>query len=48
LADPDVKRKLNAMGMTLVGSTPEQMVQEIRTETVKLRLIAAGIPGGVN
>ena len=48
LADPDVKRKLNAMGMTLVGSTPEQMVQEIRTETVKLRQIAAGIPGGVN
>ena len=48
LADPDVKRKLNGMGMTLVGSTPEQMVQEIRTETVKLRQIAAGIPGGVN
>ncbi len=48
LADPDVKRKLNAMGMTLVGSTPEQMVQEIRSETVKLRQIAAAIPGGVN
>jgi tripartite-type tricarboxylate transporter receptor subunit TctC len=48
LADPDVKRKLNGMGMTLVGSTPEQMVQEIRTETAKLRQIAAAIPGGVN
>ena len=48
LTDPDVKRKLNGMGMTLVGSTPEQMVQEIRTETVKLRQIAAAIPGGVN
>ncbi len=48
LADPDVKRKLNGMGMTLVGSTPEAMVQEIRTETVKLRQIAAAIPGGVN
>jgi tripartite-type tricarboxylate transporter receptor subunit TctC len=48
LADPDVQRKLNNMGMTLVGSSPEQMVQEIRTETAKLRQIAAAIPGGVN
>ena len=48
LADPDVKRKLNGMGMSLVGSTPEQVIQEIRTETVKLRQIAAAIPGGVN
>ena len=48
LADADVQRKLNGMGMTLVGSTPEQMVQEIRTETAKLRQIAASIPGGVN
>jgi len=48
LADPDVQRKLNGMGMSLVGSTPEQMVQEIRTETAKLRQIAASIPGGVN
>jgi len=48
LADPEVKRKLNGMGMTLVGSAPEQMVQEIRTETAKLRQIAAAIPGGVN
>lgn len=48
LADPDVQRKLSGMGMTLVGSSPEQMVEEIRTETVKLRQIAASIPGGVN
>jgi hypothetical protein len=48
LAEPDVQRKLNAMGMTLVGSSPEQMVQEIRTETAKLRQIATAIPGGVN
>jgi hypothetical protein len=34
--------------MTLVGSTPEQLVQETRTETAKLRQIAASIPGGVN
>jgi tripartite-type tricarboxylate transporter receptor subunit TctC len=48
LADPDVQRRLNNMGMSLVGSTPEQMVQEIRSETTKLRQIAASIPGGVN
>ena len=48
LADPDVQRRLNGMGMSLVGSTPDQMVQEIRTETAKLRQIAASIPGGVN
>ena len=48
LAEPEVQRKLSAMGMTLVGSSPEQMVQEIRTETAKLRQIAAAIPGGVN
>ena len=48
LAEPEVQRKLNNMGMTLVGSSPEQMVQEIRTETAKLRQIAAAIPGGVN
>jgi len=48
LAEPEVQRKLNDMGMTLVGSTPEQVVHEIRTETAKLRQIAASIPGGVN
>jgi len=47
LADPEVQRKLNGMGMTLVGSTPEQMVKEIRVETEKLRAIAAQIPGGI-
>jgi len=35
------------LGMTLVGSTPEQMVKEIRVETEKLRAIAAQIPGGI-
>lgn len=47
LADPDVQRKLSGLGMTLVGSTPEQMVREIRVETEKLRAIAAQIPGGI-
>jgi tripartite-type tricarboxylate transporter receptor subunit TctC len=47
LADPEVQRKLNGLGKTLVGSTPEQMVKEIRVETEKLRAIAAQIPGGI-
>jgi tripartite-type tricarboxylate transporter receptor subunit TctC len=47
LADPEVQRKLNGLGMTLVGSSPEQMVKEIRVETEKLRAIAAQIPGGI-
>ncbi len=47
LAEPDTQRKLASMGMTLVGSSPEQLVREIRTETDKLRLIAASIPGGI-
>jgi tripartite-type tricarboxylate transporter receptor subunit TctC len=47
LADSEVQRKLNGLGMTLVGSTPEQMVKEIRVETEKLRAIAAQIPGGI-
>jgi hypothetical protein len=36
------------MGMSLMGSTPEQVIQEIRNETIKLRQIAAAIPGAVN
>ena len=47
LAEPETQRKLAAMGMTLVGSSPEQLVREIRTETNKLRQIAAAIPGGI-
>jgi hypothetical protein len=34
------------MGMVVVGSPPEHLVQQIRTETEKLRAIAASIPGG--
>lgn len=33
--------------VSLVGSSPEQLVQTIRTETDKLRAIAAAIPGGI-
>ena len=47
LAEPEIQRRLAGMGMTLVGSSPEQLVQTIRTETDKLRAIAAAIPGGI-
>jgi tripartite-type tricarboxylate transporter receptor subunit TctC len=47
VADPQVQTKLSAMGLVLVGSSPEELVKEIKTETDKLRAIAASIPGGV-
>ena len=48
LADESVKKRFNDMGIVPVGSTPEALVQEIRTETEKLRKVAAQIPGGIN
>jgi len=47
IADPQVQVKLNNMGLNLIGSSPEELVAEIRQETEKLRAIAATIPGGV-
>lgn len=47
IAEPAVRKRLEGMGMVLLGSSPEYMVQQIRTETVKLRAIAATIPGGI-
>jgi len=47
VADPQVQAKLSAMGLVLVASSPEDLVKEIKTETDKLRAIAASIPGGV-
>jgi tripartite-type tricarboxylate transporter receptor subunit TctC len=47
VADPQVQSRLAAMGLHLVGSSPEDLVRDIRTETDKLRAIAASIPGGV-
>ena len=47
VADPQVLSKLAAMGLHLVGSSPEELVRDIRAETDKLRTIAASIPGGV-
>jgi tripartite-type tricarboxylate transporter receptor subunit TctC len=48
LADPQVQTRLSGMGLVLVGSTPDELVRSIRTETDKLRAIVATIPGGVN
>jgi tripartite-type tricarboxylate transporter receptor subunit TctC len=48
LAAPNVRKHLADMGMVVVGSSPEHLVKQIRTETEKLRAIAAGIPGGIN
>ncbi len=48
LADESVKKRFNDMGIVPVGSTPEALVHEIRTETEKLRKVAAQIPGGIN
>jgi len=47
LTEPAVRKRLEGMGMVLVGSSPEYMTQQIRTETAKLRAIAATIPGGI-
>jgi tripartite-type tricarboxylate transporter receptor subunit TctC len=47
MAEPAVQKKLADMGMVLVASTPDAMVQQIQTETAKLRTIAAAIPGGI-
>ena len=47
LAEPAVRKRLEDMGMVTVGSSPEYMVQQIRSETVKLKAIAAAIPGGI-
>lgn len=47
VADPQVQSHLAAMGLYLVGSSPEDLVRDIRTETDKLRAIAAAIPGGL-
>jgi len=47
ISDKDVQVKLNNMGLNLIGSTPEELVADIKSETEKLRAIAATIPGGV-
>lgn len=48
LTEPGIRKRLSEMGLVPVGSSPDHLVQQIRTETEKLRAIAAKIPGGFN
>jgi tripartite-type tricarboxylate transporter receptor subunit TctC len=48
LREPALKKHFADMGLTPVGSSPDQLVEQIRSETKKLRAVAAGISGGVN
>jgi len=41
LADEALKKQFTSMGMVPVGSSPQQLVEQIRTETAKLREVAA-------
>jgi tripartite-type tricarboxylate transporter receptor subunit TctC len=41
LQDEALKSQFTSMGMVPVGSTPEQLVEQIRTETAKLKAVAA-------
>jgi tripartite-type tricarboxylate transporter receptor subunit TctC len=47
LQDDTLKAQFTSMGMVPVGSTPEQLVEQIRTETARLKTVAAtaGIVG---
>jgi tripartite-type tricarboxylate transporter receptor subunit TctC len=47
LAEPNVRKRLSDMGLVVLGSTPDYLVQQIRIETEKLRAIALSIPGGI-
>ncbi len=47
MADPAVRKRLEEMGLVLEASGPEVVTQTIRSETQKLRAIAAAIPGGI-
>jgi tripartite-type tricarboxylate transporter receptor subunit TctC len=47
LAEPGVRKRLADTGLVPVSSSPDYLVQQILTETEKLRAIAAKIPGGI-
>ena len=40
LQDPALKAQFTSMGLVPVGSTPEQLVEQIRSETAKLKSVA--------
>lgn len=48
MTDEAVRKRFLDMGLVPVGSTPEYLAQQMRTETDKLRAIAASIPDGIN
>jgi tripartite-type tricarboxylate transporter receptor subunit TctC len=48
LAQPALRKQFLDMGMVPVGSSPEYLVEQIRSETERLRAVAASIPGGIN
>jgi len=48
LREPALRKHFADMGLVPVGSSPDQLVEQIRSETKKLRAVAAGIAGGVN
>jgi tripartite-type tricarboxylate transporter receptor subunit TctC len=48
LAQPALRKHFSDMGLVPVGSSPEYLVDQIRTETERLRAVVAAIPGGVN
>jgi tripartite-type tricarboxylate transporter receptor subunit TctC len=48
LALPSLRKQFLDMGMVPVGSSPDYLVEQIRSETERLRAVAAKIPGGIN
>ena len=44
---PDVRKRFAELGMVPVGSTPEALVELIRTETARLQAVVDNIPGGI-
>ena len=47
MQNPELRKSLSQMGLVPVGSTPQELVSMMQTETDKLRAIAASIPGGI-
>ncbi len=48
LAEPGLRKRFADLGLVPVGSSPEYLVEQIRSETERLRAVAAAIPGGIN